>query len=131
MAAPSKKAGKSECIRVIIRCRPMSKDEMRDGRECVVEMNPNKGEILLRSTPEDVPKQFTFDCVYDWNSQQENVFAETAYPIIENVLEGYNGTIFAYGQTGTGKTFTISGIPKDKELKGIMPRAFDCIFNSI
>ena len=131
MAAPSKKAGKSECIRVIIRCRPMSKDEMRDGRECVVEMNPNKGEILLRSTPEDVPKQFTFDCVYDWNSQQENVFAETAYPIIENVLEGYNGTIFAYGQTGCGKTHTMMGLKDDPEQRGIIPNAFEHIFGFI
>lgn len=47
------------------------------------------------------------------------------------MLEGYNGTIFAYGQTGTGKTFTISGVPKDPNLKGIMPRTFETIFNSI
>ena len=46
-------------------------------------------------------------------------------------MEGYNGTIFAYGQTGTGKTFTISGVPKDKDLKGIMPRSFETIFKSI
>jgi hypothetical protein len=59
------------------------------------------------------------------------VFGEVAYPIIENVLEGYNGTIFAYGQTGTGKTFTISGLPKDPYLKGIMPRTFENIFKSI
>jgi len=56
------------------------------------------------------------------------VFAETAYPICENVIQGYNGTIFAYGQTGTGKTFTISGVVKDQRLKGIMPRTFDNIF---
>ena len=46
-------------------------------------------------------------------------------------MEGYNGTIFAYGQTGTGKTFTISGVPKDANLKGIMPRTFETIFKSI
>jgi len=56
---------------------------------------------------------------------------ETAFPILENVLEGYNGTIFAYGQTGTGKTFTMSGLPKDPDQKGIMPRVFDNIFKSI
>ena len=127
----SKKSGKSECIRVIIRCRPMSTKEVQDNRECVVYMNPSKGEIQIRKTGEDIPKIFTFDCVYDRNSQQENIFVETAYPIIENVLEGYNGTIFAYGQTGTGKTFTISGIPKDPELKGIMPRTFETIFKCI
>lgn len=76
----------------------------------------------------EMPKVFTFDSVYDWNSEQEAVFAETAYTICENVIQGYNGTIFAYGQTGTGKTFTISGVPKDPVLKGIMPRAFENIF---
>ena len=69
--------------------------------------------------------------MYDWNSKQENIFAETAYPIIENVLEGYNGTIFAYGQTGTGKSFTINGIVKDPAQKGIVPRSFETIFKSI
>ena len=47
------------------------------------------------------------------------------------MIQGYNGTIFAYGQTGTGKTFTISGVPKDPQLKGIMPRAFESIFKMI
>jgi hypothetical protein len=47
MATPAKKAGKSECIRVIIRCRPMSKDEIRDSRECVVKMKLDKGEIEI------------------------------------------------------------------------------------
>ena len=43
----STKTGKSECIRVVIRCRPMSNNEIRDGRECVVSMNISKGEILI------------------------------------------------------------------------------------
>jgi len=47
------------------------------------------------------------------------------------VLEGYNGTIFAYGQTGTGKTHTMTGVIGDEELRGIMPRAFDDIFKNI
>ena len=46
-------------------------------------------------------------------------------------MDGYNGTIFAYGQTGTGKTFSITGVPKDPQLKGIMPRAFESIFTQI
>lgn len=74
-----------------------------------------------------MPKVFTFDSVYDWNSEQKDIFEETAYPVCENVIQGYNGTIFAYGQTGTGKTFTITGV-NDPINKGIMPRAFDNIF---
>ena len=67
-------------------------------------------------------------------SKQESVYNETAFPIVESVLEGYNGTIFAYGQTGTGKTFTMEGKlgPDDDEtLKGITPRAFNHVFQNI
>jgi len=76
-------------------------------------MFKNTGEIFIQKPQEDVPKVFTFDSVYDWNSEQAAIFAETAYPVCENVIQGYNGTIFAYGQTGTGKTFTITGVPDD------------------
>ena len=50
---------------------------------------------------------------------------------MNNILEGYNGTIFAYGQTGTGKTHTMTGLEGDAELEGIMPRAFNQIFECI
>lgn len=96
-----------------------------------VKILPETGEVLVQKPGEDVPKVFTFDSVYDWNSEQESVFAETAFTICENVIQGYNGTIFAYGQTGTGKTFTISGVAKDPVFKGIMPRAFETIFSQI
>ena len=89
------------------------------------------GEVCVQKPGDEIPKVFTFDSVYDWNSEQENIFTETAYPIINNVLQGYNGTIFAYGQTGTGKTFTINGVPKDPHLRGIMPRSFESIFKQI
>ena len=94
-------------------------------------MNFKKGEVIINKPGDEIPKVFTFDSVYDWNSEQENVFTDTAWPIIQNVMDGYNGTIFAYGQTGTGKTFSITGVPKDPQLKGIMPRAFESIFTQI
>ena len=96
-----------------------------------IRMFKNTGEVFVQKPGEDVPKVFTFDSVYDWNSEQQEIFAETAYPVCENVIQGYNGTIFAYGQTGTGKTFTITGIENDNDLKGIMPRAFENIFQQI
>lgn len=68
---------------------------------------------------------------YGDEAEQGNIYLETSAPIIANVLEGYNGTIFAYGQTGTGKTHTMTGVIGDEELRGIMPRAFDDIFRSI
>ena len=54
-------------------------------------------------------KQFTFDFAYGFESQQKDIYEDCAYSIIESVFQGYNGTIFAYGQTGTGKTFTMEG----------------------
>lgn len=50
---------------------------------------------------------FSFDMTFAPNCEQINVFKLVALPIIESVLEGYNGTVFAYGQTGTGKTHTM------------------------
>ena len=63
--------------------------------------------------------------MYDDDSTQQNVYNESAFPIVESVLEGYNGTIFAYGQTGCGKTHTMTGTDTDK---GIIPKAFEHIF---
>jgi len=62
---------------------------------------------------------------------QEDLYNQTASPIVENVFEGYNGTIFAYGQTGTGKTFSMEGMNDPPDLRGIIPRAFHQIFDLI
>ena len=60
-----------------------------------------------------------------------DVYNRVARNIVDNVLEGYNGTIFAYGQTGTGKTFTMEGDRTVPELKGIIPNSFAHIFGHI
>ena len=73
-------------------------------------------------------KTFTFDNVYDEEATQEQVYTDCAQPIIQEVVDGYNGTIFCYGQTGTGKTFTMAGIEGDPIYRGIMPRAFEDIY---
>ena len=54
-------------------------------------------------------KSFQFDAFFDEHTSQETVYEEVARPIIDGVLDGYNGTLFAYGQTGTGKTYTMMG----------------------
>ena len=59
------------------------------------------------------------------------MYNRVARSIVDNVLEGYNGTIFAYGQTGTGKTFTMEGDRSVPELKGIIPNSFAHIFGHI
>lgn len=59
------------------------------------------------------------------------MYVDTARPIVDKVLEGYNGTILAYGQTGTGKTYTMSGNADSPQTKGILPNTFAHIFGHI
>ncbi len=131
VAVPPKKA-QSESVKVCVRCRPMSQEEMNKGHQVVVELTKRSGEIFVRRPyAEEAPKQFTFDSVFDWTSTQQEIYEETSAPIIANVLEGYNGTIFAYGQTGTGKTHTMAGSETNHKERGIMPRSFEDVFKSI
>jgi kinesin family member 3B len=65
------------------------------------------------------------------SSKQLDLYEETFRPLVESVLNGFNGTIFAYGQTGTGKTFTMEGVRNDKELRGVIPNSFEHIFTHI
>ena len=77
--------------------------------------------------------RFTFDEVFDINTSQEEVFNISAKPAVISVLEGYNSTVFAYGQTGTGKTFTMEGFTYNNmdNTRGIIPRTIECIFSYI
>ena len=143
------KTAASECVKVVVRCRPMTEKEIRDGHIRIVEMDTVRGVVELShsnasmsasslkssfsdmSLPSQVKKTFTFDAVYDWNSKQMDLYDETARPLVDSVLEGFNCTIFAYGQTGTGKTFTMEGVRADPELRGIIPNAYEHIFKHI
>mmetsp|Transcript_40600 Transcript_40600/g.128037 ORF Transcript_40600/g.128037 Transcript_40600/m.128037 type:complete len:750 (-) Transcript_40600:234-2483(-) len=122
-----------ECVKVVVRCRPMSRKEVEDQRIRIVEMDTKTGEVWLKN-PEDTreqPKPFTFDQVYDHATDQQFLFETTARPIVDSVVQGYNGTVFAYGQTGTGKTHTMEGLWEPAEMRGIIPRSFCHIFESI
>merc|ERR1712212_561660 len=96
-------------------------------------MNVKTGLIQLNNPAkkEEPPKESTFDAVYDWNSKQKDLYEETFSELVESVLNGYNGTIFAYGQTGTGKTFTMEGVRDDQSQRGVIPNSFDHIFSHI
>nr|KAG5685609.1 hypothetical protein BaRGS_022173 [Batillaria attramentaria] len=99
-----------------------------------VDMVVKKGIIEvknLKGTHGEPPKTFTFDAVYNWDSQQQDIYDETVHDLVESVLEGFNGTIFAYGQTGTGKTFTMAGVKSNPELWGVIPRSFEQVFSHI
>ena len=120
----------SERIKVSVRCRPMSQKEKNEGYQNCVEVDSDRGEVNvhLANTPK---RTFWYDKAYGMDSTQEQVFQETAMPIVESVVQGYNGTIFAYGQTGTGKTYTMEGDFETDLNKGIIPRSFDLMFNLI
>lgn len=120
-------------MKVVVRCRPMNQKEIAQGHQRIIEMNVKKGTIEINNPAkkEEVPRMFTYDSVYDWNSKQIDLYDETFRQLVDSVLEGYNGTIFAYGQTGTGKTFTMEGVRSDPILRGVIPNSFEHIFTHI
>ncbi|VBB25406.1 unnamed protein product [Acanthocheilonema viteae] len=139
---PRSATEKSEAVKVVIRCRPLSASEMSDGHQSIVDIQTDRGVIELHNPkePNEPSKVFTFDSVYDPQSKQLDLYDETFRHLVDSVLEGFNGTIFAYGQTGTGKTFTMEdlilympclGVYEDPELRGVIPNAYHHIFQHI
>ncbi|TRY66924.1 hypothetical protein TCAL_08038 [Tigriopus californicus] len=123
-----------ECVQVIVRCRPLNQKETEQCHEQCVRLLTQEGVVEIRHPkigPTDPPKTFTFDAVYDCNSKQADIYEESFANLVDCVLNGFNGTIFAYGQTGTGKTFTMEGIRGDADLRGVIPRSFEHIFTHI
>ncbi|XP_073969867.1 kinesin-like protein 64D [Rhodnius prolixus] len=123
-----------ENVRVVVRARPLSKREIESGYSSIISVNRINGSISVKNPSgglQDLPKVFVYDIVFDTDSKQMDVYNETARPIVEKVLAGYNGTIFAYGQTGTGKTYTMEGINTEPELRGVIPNSFAHLFGQI
>ena len=111
-------------VRVAIRCRPLNEREKKQNKAVVVQCRPNKSEVTLRK------KTYTFDHVFGQYATQKEVFKGIIQPVVTEALDGYNCTVFAYGQTGTGKTHTIQGhLDPEHELAGIIPRAVRFIFD--
>ncbi|KAM5135379.1 kinesin-like protein KIF3B [Mantella aurantiaca] len=124
----------SETVRVVVRCRPMNSKEIAAGFDKVVDVDVKLGQVsvkIQKGASNELPKTFTFDAVYDSNSKQVELYDETFRPLVDSVLQGFNGTIFAYGQTGTGKTFTMEGLRGDPEKRGVIPNSFEHIFTHI
>eukprot|EP00162_Nutomonas_longa_P013277 comp21497_c0_seq1/m.46860 comp21497_c0_seq1/g.46860 ORF comp21497_c0_seq1/g.46860 comp21497_c0_seq1/m.46860 type:complete len:851 (+) comp21497_c0_seq1:74-2626(+) len=109
-------------IRVFCRCRGLSKKEQGEGAAMVVDF-PEKGEIVI-TDEKGAKKHFEFDCVFGPNASQGDVFEDTG-PLITSVMDGYNVCIFAYGQTGAGKTYTMMGVPGNL---GVNFRSLDELF---
>ncbi|KAI9332345.1 P-loop containing nucleoside triphosphate hydrolase protein [Obelidium mucronatum] len=124
----------AEAVIVCVRCRPFSEKEKErvSGAKKCVQIQPDRGAVSLQSpkSEEDI-KNFTFDAAFDENCTQIEVYNSTARIIVDAVLNGFNGTVFCYGQTGTGKTFSMQGISNVPHLRGIIPNAFNHIFDHI
>ncbi|CAG5111451.1 Oidioi.mRNA.OKI2018_I69.chr2.g5760.t2.cds [Oikopleura dioica] len=119
-----------ETVKVIVRCRPMNSREKSLKCDVSVDVHSDIGQIQLKKSANssEPPKAFTFDGSYGVDSDTANIYEDAAYNLVEGVIEGYNGTVFAYGQTGCGKSFTMQGIQAQR---GVIPRAFQHIFEAI
>uniref|UniRef100_A0A8C5I6B4 Kinesin-like protein n=1 Tax=Gouania willdenowi TaxID=441366 RepID=A0A8C5I6B4_GOUWI len=118
-------ADPAECtIKVMCRFRPLNSSEVTRGDKYIPKFQ-GEDTVVISGKP------YMFDRVFSSNTTQEQVYNACAQKIVKDVLEGYNGTIFAYGQTSSGKTHTMEGYLHDTEAMGIIPRIVQDIFNYI
>ncbi|KAL4024540.1 hypothetical protein IC575_012897 [Cucumis melo] len=120
-------------VRVAVRLRPRNGEEQvadADFADCV-ELQPELKRLKLRKNNWD-SDTYEFDEVLTESASQKRVYEVVAKPVVESVLDGYNGTVMAYGQTGTGKTFTLGRLgDEDTANRGIMVRAMEDILSDV
>ncbi|EFA83711.1 kinesin family member 3 [Heterostelium album PN500] len=116
-------------IRVVCRFRPQNKIELAQGGCSVVDVADDQT-VTIKGNESN--HTFTFDRIYTEKNSQKDVYDDAAKPVIEDIMQGYNGTIFVYGQTSSGKTHTMQGPSiDDAELKGVIPRMINTVFDCI
>ncbi|XP_013857560.1 kinesin-like protein KIF21B isoform X6 [Austrofundulus limnaeus] len=117
------------CVKVALRIRPQMAKEKIEGCHVCTLVTPGEPQVLLGKD-----KAFTYDFVFDIDSEQQHIHQTCVHKLIEGCFEGYNATVFAYGQTGSGKTYTM-GTGFDVTLspleQGIIPRAVHQLFEGI
>ncbi|KAH7512980.1 kinesin-like protein KIN-5B [Ziziphus jujuba] len=125
-------------VQVVLRCRPLSDDEQKLNVQKAISCNEHKKEVtvLQNLANKQIDRVFTFDKVFGPKAQQRSIYDQAIAPIVNEVLEGFNCTVFAYGQTGTGKTYTMEGGMKNKggdlpAEAGVIPRAVRQIFDTL
>ena len=117
-------------VNVICRFRPMNELEKTTGNEQVcVFTSPTS--LQFNSTREKNHYRFNFDRIFPPTSTQEDIYSFGVKGIIDSVLDGYNGTVLAYGQTSSGKTYTMQGEMSSTHTQGIIPRMISHVFNFI
>ena len=131
-------AGEETNINVVVRCRGRSDREVRENSGVVVSTTGVSGKnVELSMGPSALSnKTYHFDKVFSPAADQAIIFENVVTPILEEMLAGYNCTIFAYGQTGTGKTYTMSGDMTDtlgllSDAAGIIPRVLYWLFQRL
>lgn len=134
----SNKETDSSNIKVVARFRPLNEVEVnltkRGLGSVCVEFDDSSDKFVKlhneHTKQSSLPVQL--DKIFPSETPQETIYQEVGYSIIEDILDGYNGTVLAYGQSGSGKTFTMFGENiKDPQLKGIIPRNIDHLFHMI
>ncbi|XP_042652850.1 kinesin heavy chain-like isoform X2 [Tyto alba] len=124
-ASPAMAEPSTECsIKVLCRFRPLNQAEILRGDKFLPVFQGDDSVVVGG-------KPYVFDRVFPPNTTQEQVYHACAMQIVKDVLAGYNGTIFAYGQTSSGKTHTMEGKLHDPQQMGIIPRIAQDIFNHI
>ncbi|KAK6215811.1 kinesin motor domain-containing protein [Colletotrichum tabaci] len=130
--------GQETNINVVVRCRGRNDREVRENSAVVVQADGVKGkDVELKLGPNALSnKTYNFDRVFSAAADQTMVFDDVVKPILDEMLAGFNCTVFAYGQTGTGKTYTMSGDMTEtlgllSDGAGIIPRALHALFNKL
>jgi kinesin family protein 11 len=120
-------------IQVVVRLRPLNDKEKKHGTLPVVSASTNEKTVtVIKGTgSKQARSTFSFDNVFTAFSTQEEVFEATLKPVIKDVMMGFESTVFAYGQTGTGKTHTMEGNLSNKDEYGVIPRSAEAIFQEL
>ena len=119
-----------ENITCYVRCRPLNQRELELGANCI-DISKDKKSITLKN----YDNNYVYDKIFPAETDQKTIFNEIGLPLVKKFLSGYNSTIFAYGQTGTGKTHTIIGpleslFDDNNDNFGLIPNILNFLFNN-
>ncbi|XP_062889418.1 kinesin-like protein KIF1B isoform X3 [Mobula hypostoma] len=125
-------------VKVAVRVRPFNSREISKESKCIIQMQGSSTSIVNPKNPKESPKTFSFDHSY-WShtsaedpsfASQSQVYNDIGKEMLQHSFEGYNVCIFAYGQTGAGKSYTMMG-KQDKDHQGIIPQLCEELFEKI
>ncbi|KAM5327337.1 kinesin-like protein KIF1A isoform 5-T5 [Glossophaga mutica] len=125
-------------VKVAVRVRPFNSREMSRDSKCIIQMTGSTTTIVNPKQPKETPKSFSFDYSY-WShtspedanyASQKQVYRDIGEEMLQHAFEGYNVCIFAYGQTGAGKSYTMMG-KQEKDQQGIIPQLCEDLFSRI